>query len=321
MQLYFSPLACSMATRIALYEAGLEADYQHVDHVSRRAPDGTDIRTLHPLGYVPTLRTDDGLVLTENAAILQYVATWSRSAALAPADERGRAALQQWLSFIGTELHKAVFIPLLDRTAPDGAKAYALANAETRLPALARHLAGRTYVLDTFSIADAYLFTVLNWAQAAPIRLDRYPELVAYMSRLRARAAVARAVALETELFIAERGRPTPPPPPTRAVIDRFNDVFQNHEPSALAELVADDCTIENTDGGHHAGKAACIALWSAIATDPEIAFELEDVVVTGERATILWRLQRGAEATRGVNLMTIAGGRIASARGYIKPA
>jgi glutathione S-transferase len=212
MKLYFSPLACSMATRIALYEAGLDADYQHVGHESRRAPDGTDVRDIHPLGYVPVVRTDHGSILTENAAILQYVASLAAPGTLAPTTADERAQLQQWLSFIGTELHKAVFLPLLDKTAPEGARQYALANAEHRLPALAAHLDGRTFVLDRFSVADAYLFTVLNWAQVTPIRLARWPAIAAYMARMRERDAFARALAEETDQFVRERGRPTAPP-------------------------------------------------------------------------------------------------------------
>jgi glutathione S-transferase len=205
MKLYFSPLACSMATRIALYEAGLDADYQHVGHDSRRAPDGADVREIHPLGYVPVVRTDDGSLLTENAAILQYVASLAAPGVLAPTSAPERAQLQQWLSFIGTELHKAVFNPLLDKSAPDGAKEYALANAAKRLPALAAHLEHRTFLLDRYSVADPYLFTVLNWAQVTPVQLSRWPAITAYMGRMRERDAVTRALAQETELFVRER--------------------------------------------------------------------------------------------------------------------
>lgn len=215
MQLYFSPLACSMATRIALYEAGLAAEYLHVEHESRLASDGTNVRDIHPLGYVPVLRTDDGAILTENAAILQYVASVARPGVLAPTAPSARPALQQWLSFIGTELHKAVFYPLIDPKAPDGAKEYALAQADARMAALARHLDGRTFVLDDFSVVDAYLFTVLNWTRATPIRLSRWPAVDAYVGRLRERDAVARALAEEVELFVKERG-PIPAPPPAR---------------------------------------------------------------------------------------------------------
>ena len=114
MQLYFAPLACSMATRIALYEAGADADYIYRDH-TKRLPDGSDFHAINPLGMVPTLRTDDGELLTENAAILQYVAERFPNAELAPAGGIQRARMQQWLCYIGTELHKALFIPLLDK--------------------------------------------------------------------------------------------------------------------------------------------------------------------------------------------------------------
>ena len=106
----------------------------------------------------------------------------------------------------------------------------------------------------------------------------------------------------------------------------RFNDVFQRHDPSALAELVADDCVIENTtpapNGSRHVGRDACIALWTGIATSPGTSFDLEDVVVAGDRATIYWRFRWGAtegDTVRGVNLMRVANGRIVEARGYVK--
>ncbi len=317
MKLYFSPLACSMATRIALTEAGIPADYQHVNHATRRAPDGTDLRDVHPLGYVPVLRTDDGAVLTENAAILQVVASLAPPGALGPVHQ---PVLHQWLSFIGTELHKAVFTPLLERAAPDGAKDHALANAERRLPVLARHLEGRAFLLDGFSVADAYLVTVLNWAQVTPVRLSRWPAVAAYLARLQQRDSVARAIEHESRLFVEERGRPAPPAPSTREVIDRFNDVFQRHDPAALDQLVAEDCAIDNVDGVRHAGKAACVGVWRSIATDPALSFTLEEVVIAGEQAAIRWRLSRGDTPGRaGVNLMRVRGGRVVEARGYLQ--
>jgi ketosteroid isomerase-like protein len=110
----------------------------------------------------------------------------------------------------------------------------------------------------------------------------------------------------------------------TAAVMRRFNDVFQRHDPSALADLVADDCVIENTtpapDGARHAGKAACIELWSAIATGPGTRFELEETFVAGDRATIRWRFWMADDSSmRGVNLMRVADGRIVEAMGYVK--
>jgi len=316
MKLFYSPLACSMATRITLDELGRTAEYLAIDHTTRLAPDGSAI---HPLGMVPVLHTDDGHVLTENSAILQYVAA---DTPLVPRDPWQRAQLQQWLSFVGTELHKAVFIPLLDKKAPDGAKAYALANAEPRLAIVEAHLANREYLLDAYSVADIYLATVLNWAQATPIRLDAFPAVATFFQRMKARPVVARVLATEIEAFIAERGRPALPPPSTRAVIDRFNDAFQRHDASALDTLVDEGCVIENTDGARHAGRHECVALWTAIATDPSIAFDLGDVSVAGDDATIVWTLRKdGVPAARGVNLMHVHAGRIVHARGYTKPA
>ena len=115
MDLYFSPLACSLATRIALYEAGAEAGFIEVDPKTKHiVDDGADYLKVYPLGMVPAIRLDDGALLTENAAILQYVAERFPGAHLAPASGIERARLQQWLCFIGTELHKGIFMPLLD---------------------------------------------------------------------------------------------------------------------------------------------------------------------------------------------------------------
>ena len=127
MDHYFSPLACSLATRIALYEAGADAGFIEVDPKTKRiVDDGSDYLKVYPLGMVPAIRMDDGALLTENAAILQYVAERFPDANLAPKSGIERARLQQWLCFIGTELHKALFAPLLDAKSPEGAKAYAL---------------------------------------------------------------------------------------------------------------------------------------------------------------------------------------------------
>jgi glutathione S-transferase len=206
MQLYFAPLACSMATRIALYEAGADADYIYRDH-AMRLPDGSDYHAINPLGMVPTLRTDDGELLTENAAILQYVAERYPDAELAPASGIARARMQQWLCYVGTELHKALFIPLLDKKAPPEAKSYALSLADQRLGLLDKHLTGREFLLDQFSIADAYLCTVLNWTRAVPIDLAKWPNLKAYHSRMRKRPSIARAWDEEVAMYAAEQER------------------------------------------------------------------------------------------------------------------
>jgi glutathione S-transferase len=209
MDLYFSPLACSMATRIALYEAGEAANYLEVDPRTKMVQnDGSDFRKINPLGLVPTLRTDDGTVLTENAAILQYVADRFPKADLGAATGIERSRLHQWLCFIGTELHKGLFVPLLDKKAVPEVKSYVLEKNLSRLDYLENHLKGREYLLDHFSVADAYLVTVINWTMATPpVELAKWPTVKAYFERLRARPSIAKAIAEEFELYKAELAR------------------------------------------------------------------------------------------------------------------
>ena len=211
MEFFFSPLACSMSTRIALAEAGAEATLMEVDpHTKRVLTTGEDYLAVNPLGYVPALRLDDGTVLTENGAILQYVADEFPAAGLAPpeSDRLGRARLRQWLSFIGSELHKGLMTPLLGRETPPEVKAWTAEKYLSRLAYLDDKLAGREFLLDRFSVADAYLATVLNWTRATPeIDLAAYPNVKAYLERLRERPSVAAALATEIPLFRAEIAR------------------------------------------------------------------------------------------------------------------
>ncbi|MDB5568555.1 MAG: putative glutathione S-transferase [Tardiphaga sp.] len=209
MDLYFSPLACSMATRIALDEAGGAATFFEVDPKTKRVlNDDSDFRAVNSLGLVPTLRTDDGTVLTENAAILQYVADRFPDSPIAAGSGIERSRLQQWLCFIGTELHKALFVPLLDRKAPAEMKAYALEKGLSRLDYLEKHLQGRDFLLERFSVADAYLVTVINWTMATPpIDLAKWPAIKACYERHRARPSVAKAIAEEFKLYQAEVAR------------------------------------------------------------------------------------------------------------------
>jgi len=209
MDLYFSPLACSMATRVALYEAGATANYLEVDPPTKRVlMDGSDFRAVNPIGLVPTLRTDDGVVLTENAAILQYVADRFPDSSLGTKSGIDRTRLHQWLCFIGTELHKGLFVPVLDRKAPQEVKAYVLEKNLSRLDYLDNYLKGRDYLLDHFTVADAYLVTVINWTMATPpIELSKWPNVKAYFERLRQRPSIAKAIAEEFELYKAEQAR------------------------------------------------------------------------------------------------------------------
>jgi glutathione S-transferase len=211
MELFFSPLACSMSGRIALAAAGVDVKLTEVDpHTKRVLATGEDYRQINPLGYVPALRLDDGTVLAENAAILQYVADAYPEARLAPpeSDRFARAKLRQWLSFIGTELHKGLMTPLLGRDTPPEVKAWVLSKYLSRLAYLDRRLAGREFLLDRFSVADAYLATVLNWTQATPeIDVAAYPNVKTYLERMRQRPSVTAALGLEVPLFRAEIAR------------------------------------------------------------------------------------------------------------------
>ncbi len=201
MKLYFSPLACSLASRIACYEAGADVTFVEVDTKTQRTRDGADYRAVHPLGLVPALVLDDGTLLTENAAVLQHLADRFPEAGLAPRDASGRARLQQMLSFVGTELHKALYVPLLDKKAPEGAKAYALSKAPSRLEWLARQLEGGPYAIGAFSVADAYLHAVLNWSMVTPVDLSPYRAITEYQARVKERPSVRRAFSEERLLY------------------------------------------------------------------------------------------------------------------------
>lgn len=200
MDVYFSPLACSLASRITLYESGQEAQFQRVDTRAGKTASGEDYRKINPKGLVPALRTDDGAVLTENAAILQYLADRRPEAKLAPGGF-ARYQLQQWLSFIGSELHKTVFTPLLSPTHSAEGKAKAREAAAERMAYLNEHLTGRDWLLDDFSVADAYLAAVLNWNQAVKLDFSIYPAIQAYQARLMTRPAVQKAVGEEFALY------------------------------------------------------------------------------------------------------------------------
>lgn len=210
MKLYFSPLACSLATRIALYEAGAEVTFVEVDPKTKTTSLGENFYDKNPLGLVPLLELAPGDVLTENAAILQYVAAAFPEARLMPESPREKARLQQWLSFIGTELHKALFVPLLDKNASKDVGAYSLAKAASRLGFVEARLRDREYLLDHFTVADAYLATVLNWSLVTPVELAKWPAIAAYHARVHQRPSVARAFAEERALYLKEVQRQNP---------------------------------------------------------------------------------------------------------------
>ena len=156
---------------------------------------------------MPLIRLDDGSLLSENAAVLQYVAARYPGANLGGRDDLERARLQQWLCFIGTELHKALFIPLFDQGLSEDAKARARDKSESRFAFLDNHLRGRDFLLDRFTVADAYLYTVLNWTGSTKVDLTPWPAIAAYHKRMQARPSIAKAFKEEFALYQAELAR------------------------------------------------------------------------------------------------------------------
>jgi len=201
MKLYFTPGTCSLAPHIAIRELGLPVELRRV----RLGPapvvvaDGSDFRAINPLGYVPLLELDDGRLLTEGVAILQYLADLEPGGGLAPpAGTFARVDLQRWLTFTSSELHKLFSPWLFHPEYGEHAAAVARDRIAPRLAVVERHLQGRDWLLgERFSVADAYLFTVVDWSKSTKVPLDAFPRLSAYLERVRARASVGEALRLE----------------------------------------------------------------------------------------------------------------------------
>jgi glutathione S-transferase len=197
MKLFYAPGACSLSPHIVLNEAGLSFDKVKVDTKSK-AMAGGDYRSVNPLGYVPALELDDGTVLTEGPAIVQWIADKVPDKKLAPANgSLERTKLQAWLNFISTEVHKG-FSPLFNPAMPDAAKQFFRERLATRFQHLDRHLADKDYLMGkAFSVADAYLFTVSNWAAHTGVDLSGFANVLAYRKRVAARPAVQAAMQAE----------------------------------------------------------------------------------------------------------------------------
>ena len=198
MKLYYSPGACSLSPHIALQEAGLAYTPVLASTKSHKLQDGTDYYGINPLGYVPLLELDNGERLREGPAIVQYIADQVPAKQLAPANgTMPRYRVQEWLTFIGTELHKS-FSPLFNAAMPEEAKAISRTRLAERFKWVDEQLAGKNYLMgDTFCVADAYLFTVSNWTVPTKIDLTPYPNLVAFRQRMQARPAVQAAMRAE----------------------------------------------------------------------------------------------------------------------------
>jgi glutathione S-transferase len=198
MKLYYLSAACSLAAHIALREAGLKFELVKVDRRTKKAADGLDFNEVNPKGYVPALTLDDGEVLTENVAVLQYIADRNPAAKLAPpAGTMERYRLVEWLSFINSEVHKG-FSPLFRDDAPEDVKQYTRKNLERRLDYLDRILGGRTFLMgEQFTVADAYLFVVASWGRHVNVDLGRWPALQRHVERVGQRPHVVEALKAE----------------------------------------------------------------------------------------------------------------------------
>jgi glutathione S-transferase len=198
MKLYYSPGACSLSPHIALHEAGLAYTPVLASTKSHKLQDGTDYYTINPLGYVPLLELDSGERLREGPAIVQYIADQAPDKQLAPANGTlARYRLQEWLTFIGTELHKG-FSPLFNPATPDDYKPLVRERLLQRLQWVDGQLAGKQYLMgDQFTVADGYLFTVTNWAKPTNLDISGLANLAAYRERVGARPAVQAAMKAE----------------------------------------------------------------------------------------------------------------------------
>ena len=198
MKLYYSPGACSMAVHIVLIEGGFSFDKEQVDLATKKTADGTDFTSINPNGYVPALALNNGEVLTEAAVILAYLADQVPERKLAPAaGSMERYRLQEKLNFITTELHKG-FGSLFNPAMPEEWREQVKQGLGKRLAYIAGQLENRQYLLGgEFSIADAYLFTILGWSKLVNVDLSPWPVLAEYSARIAQRPAVQAAMKAE----------------------------------------------------------------------------------------------------------------------------
>jgi glutathione S-transferase len=198
MKLYFTPGVCSLSPHIVAKEAGVPLELVRTDIKSKTLEGGADFRAKNPLGYVPALELDDGSILTEGPAIVQYIADKAPGKGLVPpAGSIERYRVQSWLNFVSSEMHKG-FSPLFNPAMPEDAKKIARERLAARFDHLDKHFAKNDHLMGkTFTAPDAYLFTVLRWTVPTKIDLSPYKNLVAYMKRVEARPGVQSAMKAE----------------------------------------------------------------------------------------------------------------------------
>lgn len=195
MKLFYSPGSCAMSPHIVLSETASSYSLERVDLATKTTASGRPLKEINPQDAVPVLLLEDGETLTEGAAIVQYIADQRPEAGLLPpAGTLARAKVQQWLNYIATEMHKA-HVPLFKADYPQSSKDIAIENVKRSYGFVAAALADRSYLTgDSFTVADAYLFTILNWHSFIGLDLSAWPVLVAYQTRVAARPAVRKAM-------------------------------------------------------------------------------------------------------------------------------
>jgi glutathione S-transferase len=199
MKLYFSPGACSLSPHIVARESGLPIELEKVDMRAKKTASGKDFLAINPKGYVPVLELDDGQVLTEGPAIVQYLADQKPQAGLVPAaGTLDRYRVQEMLCFINSEIHKSYSPLFSDKTSAD-VRQEKHDYLRKRYATIERALDGKSYLFgDQFSVADAYLFTVTRWAAHVKVDLADYPNLAAFQKRVAERTAVQEALKAES---------------------------------------------------------------------------------------------------------------------------
>ncbi len=205
MKLYLIPQACSLAVDIVAREAGIPLDLEWIDLYGKKLKDGSDYLRVNPKGQVPALETDDGQFLTEGVVIVQYLADQRPETGLMPTGPGlARYRVLEWLNFLSSELHKG-FTPLFRPNTPEAYREIAIANIRKHLAWLDQVLAGRSYLHgDTFTVADAYCYTVVMWSHAHDLDLSAWPHLTAYLERIEQRPSVQGALATENEQMARE---------------------------------------------------------------------------------------------------------------------
>jgi glutathione S-transferase len=198
MKLYYAPGACSLSPHIVSREAGIDLEFERADIAQKKTESGKDFWGVNPKGQVPVLEIDDGQKLTEGPVIVQYLADQKPDSGLVPAAGTiNRYRVQEWLNFVASEMHKT-YGPLFRPTTPEEFKVLSRELIGRRIAWLDKELAGKQYLMgDKFTVADAYLFTVLRWSPRVGIDLSKSPNVTAYMDRVAARPKVQEALKAE----------------------------------------------------------------------------------------------------------------------------